>query len=796
MLIHRSIFLFCVFLLTTHLCAQPTETGTSSMTQGQKGATPLSPAHALTRSPAATRAVVVGISDYQDAAIPDLRFAVKDAEAFANYLSRGLGAGNLDGDHLKVLLNRDATTAQVAAALDWLIDVSKEGDQCIIYFSGHGDVETKTRNQMGFLLTWDSPPQTYIAGAFPLFYLQEVISTLSTTNKCRVLMVADACRAGKLAGSGIGGAQATSANLAKQYSNEIRILSCQPNEYSIEGEQWGGGRGAFSYHLMDGLYGMADKNKDGSVSLLEIERYLEDHVTNEVAPQSQVPMVLGNKTEKLATVIPDVLAAIQKDRNNHLPAFASTDSRGVEGQVLIAVEAGIRDKYAAFKEALKTKAFFEPADACADTLYNQLVREPGLEPLHAVMRRNYAAALQDESQQALNAWLKTDIREITLSRLNSFIKYHNYARYLDRAAELLGADHYMYRSLQARKTLFEGFVARLENLWGPDPALGAEVLNHYRRSLDWQPDLAPTYLFMANNFGWNLGQPDSAYHYAMKAAAAAPHWVLPYTNTAYLLTMRYKQFDRAKQLLDRALANDSSSAVVWNYFGVWHYKQKQYAEAEQAYRKALRTDSSFTFAWSNLGLTYVDMGRFAEAEQAFRHALAMDSTHVDAINNLGWLYVGTRRWAEAEPLFLRTTLLDPSYPFAWNNLGAVYLNTGRYAEAETVIRKSIALDSTNAYAYNNLGQVCRRIERDAEAEVCFRKAAAKAPNFGEPYLHLACLAGLRNDTGSALQFLRQALENGCREENTLAQDPDLGCLRALPEWAGLMKKYFPDNVKD
>ena len=34
----------------------------------------------------ATRAVVVGISDYQDVGIPDLRFADRDAQAFANFL--------------------------------------------------------------------------------------------------------------------------------------------------------------------------------------------------------------------------------------------------------------------------------------------------------------------------------------------------------------------------------------------------------------------------------------------------------------------------------------------------------------------------------------------------------------------------------------------------------------------------------------------------------------------------------------------------------------------------------------
>ncbi|MGB5024047.1 MAG: hypothetical protein WBO44_01800, partial [Saprospiraceae bacterium] len=74
-----------------------------------------------------TYAVVVGISDYQDPAIPDLRFADKDAEAFANYLRSNAG-GKLDGDHLKVLLNEKATVAQFAIALDWLMEVVKEND--------------------------------------------------------------------------------------------------------------------------------------------------------------------------------------------------------------------------------------------------------------------------------------------------------------------------------------------------------------------------------------------------------------------------------------------------------------------------------------------------------------------------------------------------------------------------------------------------------------------------------------------------------------------------------------------
>ena len=219
---------------------------------GSKGATPLNEANTAT-APKNTYAVVVGISDYQDKDIPDLRFADKDAEAFANFL-RSPAGGSLDGDHLKVLTNKDATMGQFAAALDWLWEVSKEGDLAIIYFSGHGDVEKKSITQPGYLLCWDAPSRVYMGGgAFALPMFQDVVTTLSAQNKAKVVVITDACRSGKLAGSSVGGTQVTGSNLARQYANEIKILSCQPEEYSIEGEQWGGGRGAFSYNLVNAL---------------------------------------------------------------------------------------------------------------------------------------------------------------------------------------------------------------------------------------------------------------------------------------------------------------------------------------------------------------------------------------------------------------------------------------------------------------------------------------------------------------------------------------------------------------
>ncbi|MBK8956457.1 MAG: caspase family protein [Saprospiraceae bacterium] len=49
-----------------------------------------------------------------------------------------------------MLINQNATAGKVIAALSWLLEESKGRDQAFIYFSGHGDVETKKSDRGGF----------------------------------------------------------------------------------------------------------------------------------------------------------------------------------------------------------------------------------------------------------------------------------------------------------------------------------------------------------------------------------------------------------------------------------------------------------------------------------------------------------------------------------------------------------------------------------------------------------------------------------------------------------------------
>lgn len=801
-----------------------------------------------------TYAVVVGISDYQDPAIPDLRYADKDAEAFAMYLRSDAG-GKLDNDHLKLLLNKDATVAQFAIALDWLLEVVKENDKVIIYFSGHGDVEKKTLTQPGFLLCWDAPARVYMAGgAFALPMLQEVISTLSIQNKAKVIVIADACRSGNLAGSSIGGSQATAANLAKQFANEIKILSCQPNEYSIEGEQWGGGRGAFSYNLVNALYGLADGNKDLQVSLKEVDRYLEDNVAAEVAPVNQNPQVIGNPTEVLSKVNERMLAAVRESKRGIVPGFSAVDSRGIEEDVLVSVDTSIRLTYRLFKQALKEKRFLEPEESSAEWYYNKLIKEPGLGKLHSTIRRNYAAALQDDAQQVLNTMLKSGLTEAILKGISKEKLYRNYPSYLKRAGELLGEQHYMYNILRARQYYFEGVINNKANY----------KRAAFHQALHLQPDMPHAMIELIKTF--DAGQLDSADHYFRKAFSVVPQWLEPYFAMAYFFENKLNQTSAALGMLNRAEQIDTSSPLLWYKKGIFYYHQKdiklsekyflkvvkradaeicfpcalhylgslysstkryeeaekyftlaidldptflrgygalgtlfrkthRYKESELAYKKAIDVDSTYLTAWYNLGKLYHDTNRKDEAEQVYKRIIALDSTFVPAWNDLGLLYYGSDRKAEAEQSYKKAIALKPTYEHAWNNLRKLFFHNHQYREAEEFFNLAICLDTSLANPRKQLGMVYLKTNRFEESRVHFRKALEIDPDYSEGYLGMAYLSMYEGKTTEALGYLDLAMNKGIFLDE-LENDEELASMRLLPEWKALLKKYFPEQFKD
>lgn len=557
-----------------------------------------------------TYALIIGISDYQDPAIPDLKYADKDAEAFASFL-RSPAGGNLDNDHLKILINQQATMAQFAIQLDWLLQVAKENDRIIIYFSGHGDVEKKTVTQPGFLLCWDSPSQVYMSGgAFALSMLQEVITTLSTQNKSKIIVIADACRSGKLSGSSINGNQLTNANLAKQYANEIKILSCQPNEYSVEGERWGNGRGLFSYYLLQALSGSADYSKDKRISLFEIGRFLEDHVPLEASPQSQIPMIIGSKTEIISLVQEDEPGTWSNPHSDK--GWGSGSKSGWELDKITYdddyflkshKDDNVRNSYNRFIQRLQEKKFFEPLEDGAEYYYNLLINNNLIKYFHPLIKNKYSSVLQDDAQQIINSLLIVDLTELALEKKLKINKYKNYPHQIERAIELLGTSSLMYKRLQSMKLFFEAYILNLGNT-SLDKNIGRQCIDKFNEALKLTPELPYIYMQLCMVYGRVFKMEDSTDYFGQKSIGVRPGWLLPLSNLAFIYSTTIKNPKKVKYYLTLASNIDPESSLILNYWGNYYADQKNFKKSEAYYLKVINQKADYVDPYYNLACLY------------------------------------------------------------------------------------------------------------------------------------------------------------------------------------------------
>jgi cytochrome c-type biogenesis protein CcmH/NrfG/uncharacterized caspase-like protein len=702
---------------------------------------------------AKVRAVVVGISDYQNNNITDLQYAHEDAKAFAGYLLDPMGM-NVDSSNVRLLINEKATAGQFVSALYGLMEESKEGDLVVIYFSGHGDVESTTINQPGFLLFWDAPSKVYMAGGtFGLTYLQEIIATLSLNAKSKVLVIADACRAGKLAGSAIGGSNATAANLAKQYANEIKIMSCQPDEFSLEGKSWGNGRGVFSYYFLAGLQGLADKNNDMIVSLGEIERFLDDKVPAAVAPHSQIPMTTGNKNTPLATVNKETL---KKLKSTSLEGgLSTTDTKGVHDYFTY-IDTNFQKILHDFDEALISGHLISPKDRCAWDKLQEIIRHPESAKVLGILKRNLAAALQDETQQVINAYLRAEQKELA-SRWSFDEKYQKYPDQLIKAAELLGDQHFFYKTIMSRYHYFMGLNYRLRGEQSKNSdSLYHLAIEQQTYSLHYLDDTPHVF----NELGWTyhlLKSHDSSVYYLQKAIQFAPEWALPWTN----LCIRYN-------------------------------KQKDFTNAVNAGTRAWEADSNFVHNYTVLAETFIEMKDHNKARQWLFDALQLDSISTKAMEYLGYSYSKTNQYAESAKWYQKMIETDSTKvnTISLNSLGYVLLLSGKRQEAFDAYSKAKSLTPVTEYSYQGMIEYYYYTKDMVHAEKELKEYVLKFPsdNYAHFLLASICAGSARED--ESYNYLQMAFTKGFNNLEALHQDENLKSLTRKQRFKSLIQKYI------
>jgi tetratricopeptide (TPR) repeat protein len=662
-----------------------------------------------------TYALLVGISKYAKPEL-SLQFANADADVFGKLLASPRGGG-LAPDNVLLLTDEKATTAAVRNGFqDFLKRRASKNDTVVILIAGHGTVEVPG-SKNAFILTYDSDPQDLKSTAMAMEELQSLFQE-QLTKVGRVLLFVDVCKAGT-----IGTIHNTTVSSDVQHLGDIEgdlfgLLASRPKEVSLEGPEFGGGHGVFSYYVIKGLGGAADANHDGVVDASELIQYVSN----------QVPMATNNKQHPREFGTYDNmmrLSDIQKagidlahwqvilDSRSGQPAYLASASP----QLPAAQTSEALDRFASAMGASRIL----PSDPNnAFTALQDLKNV--LDPEQYRQRENQLqVALENKAQEVLLRYLAGD--ETPQSRQ----EFERGARYMDAARRLTEESLF----LEGRQDFFQGRAILFDKKF-PE---AAQLLEQAVRI-----DPGGAYGYNALGIAYlEQAQYDKAIPAFRDAFRRAQHWSYPLHNQALALVE----------------TGDYNSAI-------------------RVYQQAIRLTPGYSYLPYNLGLVYQRLNRRKDAEAAYRKASMLAPNTAEPYNALGTLKASEGKRAEAEQLYRQALQKNANLLPARHNLALLLgEQKDRQQEAIDLFRENLRVDSGYIPSRLSLAEVLSSRGDNAAATEEYRQVLQAKPEYLAARIALADLLAKSGNRDQALEELRTASRQDSQNLATLERIGDL-----------------------
>jgi len=596
-----------------------------------------------------TYAIIAGISGYQSEEIPALSYADRDAVAFSEYLTSSVG-GSVPASQIKLFLNQEATVANLYQAMYDLLQVAEKGDRIFFYFSGHGDVEQQLTSGLGFLLAWNSPPNNYLNNAIRLEDLNHFAQTLSVNKEANVIIIADACRSGKLAGDKVNGRRLLGDNLRKSTRGELRFASCGPDQLAAENQAWGGGRGVFSYYLLKGLQEEAASliNAD-AITGKSLFQYISHALDRDPIllkkKHVQQPIMDGNGD--MVIVRPILNKQITDDAGTKpapLPAMvapapkpfsisvAPLKARPEDEIVLKLKQTKIIHllDFENLEKADDDKLIDEVLDILlisannADSITIREFKKTLYKNSRLAQKITSAIAvnLSNEGQQMINAYLRGDIAELEKRKYYEAKNktFEQYVAMYRVGLKYCGNNSYLQHLLKVQQIYFEGIAERMKMFRVKNNVKHLKAaLSLQQRALKLEPFAPYIHNELGNLYLWN-NKPDSAYYHYNQAIALAPSWYLPWSNLTGLYNIQKKYKDARKAAWE---ARKLKPATIKNFFAneaVTDEIEHNYLRAAESHIKAIKANPHHYFPYERLGFIYTRTARYHLADSMFYEA--------------------------------------------------------------------------------------------------------------------------------------------------------------------------------
>ncbi|HKM55391.1 MAG TPA: caspase family protein, partial [Isosphaeraceae bacterium] len=226
--------------------------------------------------------LAIGINDYPDKRLK-LDCAAPDAQALRQVFlthSRRL----FRDVEARLLLDRQATRAEMLGGMQWLGGKVKAGDVAVVFYAGHGYC---SKEGVFYLVPADANLRHLSATGISGEALKKSIGELP----CTTVLILDACYA-----ASIGAKKRKTRALPVESDTVLRhliydsglVVMCAAYKDQEAAEE--NGHGFFTQAIIEGLEGKADKYKTGRVEVDDLQTYVK-HRVRELSDNEQEPTI-------------------------------------------------------------------------------------------------------------------------------------------------------------------------------------------------------------------------------------------------------------------------------------------------------------------------------------------------------------------------------------------------------------------------------------------------------------------------------------------------------------------------
>ena len=237
-------------------------------------------------------ALVVGIGRFADETIPTLEYTAKDAQDLQRALT-DLTPGKFAPDHVRLLLDSQATLSHIREGIGWLRANAGPDDLVLVFLASHGSPRQFDPNGVSYILVNDTSAadsEKLYATALQMIDLAEVLSR--DLRSGRVILILDTCYSGDATRIRLDGGAVLSPALDGFSSAPGRLVVAAANGDQISWESPERKNGYFTFFLVDGL-----RHGRGSLPMRQLFDDVQKQVTAAVKSElnkTQTPAISGS----------------------------------------------------------------------------------------------------------------------------------------------------------------------------------------------------------------------------------------------------------------------------------------------------------------------------------------------------------------------------------------------------------------------------------------------------------------------------------------------------------------------